>query len=84
MTATIVEDWQDRAACRGPSQTIFFPPTTSERRSEKRMREARAKQICGDCGVQDRCLDYAVSSREQHGVWGGFTEAERRGMLGPR
>ncbi len=70
--------WHTRAACRGPNQIIFFPPARLERRSEKRSREARAKEICESCSVQRDCLEYALSIREPHGIWGGMTENERR------
>lgn len=70
--------WQQGAACRGPNQIIFFPPARLERRSDKRMREARAKEICESCRVQGECRDYALGIREQHGIWGGLTENERR------
>jgi len=73
-------DWQLRAACRGPQAVVFFPPTQPERRDEKHFREERAKSICGDCAVRDDCLEYALSIREQHGIWGGLSEAERRLM----
>jgi WhiB family redox-sensing transcriptional regulator len=73
--------WQQGAACRGPHQAIFFPPPRLERRSEKRIREQRAKEICWACPVRQPCLDYALSIREQHGIWGGLTETERRATL---
>ena len=41
----------------------------------------RAKAICGQCSVMSDCLDYAVSIRERHGVWGGLSEAERRAVI---
>ncbi len=69
--------WQDYAACRGPHHAIFFPPSRLERRSEKRFREQRAKEICSGCVVQSDCLEYALEIREQHGIWGGMTENER-------
>ena len=74
--------WQIRAACRGPNQAIFFPPSQMERRSEKRSRERRAKEICGSCPVQLECRNYAIAIREQHGIWGGLTEGERRTVAG--
>ncbi|HVJ98865.1 MAG TPA: WhiB family transcriptional regulator [Acidimicrobiia bacterium] len=52
-----------------------------ERREERDAREAKAKMICGDCAVQRECLDFALRVREPHGIWGGFTEAERRRQL---
>ncbi len=75
-------NWQKSAACRGPhAQTIFYPPTRSERKDEKAARERHAKAICKSCAVSGDCLEYAVDSREQHGIWGGLTETERRVLL---
>lgn len=76
-----VETWQGEAACRGPEAATFFPPAAGERRNERAEREQRAKQICARCAVRSACLDYAVSIRERHGVWGGLSEAERRQMF---
>ena len=73
-----INDWQVRAACRGPQSAVFFPPSRSERRDDKRRREARAKAICGECRVRSECLAYAVEIREQHGIWGGLRESERK------
>ena len=57
---------------------MFFPPSHFERKDEKEAREAGAKSICAQCGVRRNCLDYAVRIREQHGIWGGLNELERR------
>jgi WhiB family redox-sensing transcriptional regulator len=81
---TASEMWQVRAACRGPRSTVFFPPTSGERRDEREAREARAKVICGACGVRAECLDYALSIREPHGIWGGLNEIERKTKLSAR
>ena len=70
--------WQARAACRGPNTLLFFPPSHFERKDDRESREAKAKAICRSCPVRRECLDYAVSIREQHGIWGGLNEAERR------
>ena len=80
MAVRIVEErtWQHRAACRGPESSLFFPPTYAERRDERDARESRAKAICAICPVRAECLEYAVRVGEQHGIWGGLTEAERR------
>lgn len=73
--------WQQRAACRGPQAQVFFPPSTSERRDEREARERDAKQICAGCRVRSDCLDYALTIREPHGIWGGLTELERRPLI---
>ena len=72
------DSWQVKAACRGPQAAVFFPPPAFERKDEKLEREARAKDICASCAVKADCLDYAISIREPHGIWGGMNEVERR------
>jgi len=73
--------WQERAACRGPESALFFPPSTTERKEDREWRETKAKEICQTCPVQPECLEYALTIREPHGIWGGLTEVERRGLL---
>jgi WhiB family redox-sensing transcriptional regulator len=78
------DEWQIRAACRGPHSEVFYPPTSFERRDEKAAREARAKEICRTCPVKSPCLEYALKIRENHGIWGGLSEAERRNLVAAR
>ena len=79
MSAQRIEDeWQLRAACRGPQSAIFFPPAHFERKDEKSEREMRAEDICTTCSVRRDCLQYAIDIREPHGIWGGLNEAERK------
>ena len=78
------DSWQVKAACRGPQAAVFFPPPAFERKDEKLEREARAKDICASCAVKTDCLDYAISIREPHGIWGGLNEAERKLLMGQR
>jgi WhiB family redox-sensing transcriptional regulator len=75
------EIWQPRAACRGPQAAVFFPPSHFERKDEKLEREARAKDICAQCAVRQPCLEFAVSIKEPHGIWGGLNEIERRQLF---
>lgn len=82
MSSQRAEDlWQDRAACKGPQAAVFFPPPHFERKDEKEAREQRAKGICATCPVRVPCLDYAISIREPHGIWGGLNELERKSLL---
>lgn len=78
------ETWQTRAACRGPQAEVFFPPPQLERKDEKHTREERAKGICATCTVREPCLDYALSIKEPHGIWGGLNESERKQLLATR
>jgi WhiB family redox-sensing transcriptional regulator len=76
-----VPGWQRLAACRGEDSSYYFAPSYFEKRREKLAREAVAKRICAACPVEQVCLDYALGTRETHGVWGGLNETERRAIL---
>ena len=39
-----------------------------------------ARQVCAACPVRQPCLDYAITNRIVHGIWGGLTERERRAL----
>jgi WhiB family redox-sensing transcriptional regulator len=76
--------WQYSAACRGEEADLFFAPNYFERKEEKEAREARAKAVCARCPVRSECLDYALRTREPHGIWGGLNEVERKALLRER
>ena len=46
------QDWQVRAACRGPQIKFSFLHHILKEKSDKRERERRAKLICKTCSVQ--------------------------------
>lgn len=71
-------DWQLAAACRETSSPVFPNPAgEGNHRRACLAREAAAKQLCGQCRVQQTCLQFALQTREPYGVWGGYTPAER-------
>ena len=74
----IDDSWQEKAACRGPHATVFFPPESFERKDQKEDREVRAKDICNQCSVRKACLEMAIRIKEPHGIWGGLNETERK------
>jgi WhiB family redox-sensing transcriptional regulator len=37
-----------------------------------------AKLLCRGCPVQMTCLNYALDTAQDSGIWGGLTETERR------
>ena len=77
----IDDSWQLRGLCRGNHSHLFFPPSTFERKDERERRELRARAICRVCPVMSECLEYAMRIREPYGIWGGFTESERRDLV---
>jgi WhiB family redox-sensing transcriptional regulator len=38
----------------------------------------RARAVCADCGVRKECLEFALTTNQDCGVWGGTSEEERR------
>ena len=41
---------------------------------------ATAKQVCAECDARVECLEYAISTNQDSGIWGGTSEEERRQM----
>lgn len=72
--------WWCSAAC-GPSDwDLFFGGDEDETDPQRERREAEAIVICHRCPVRVPCLDEALSHPAQHGVAGGLTEDERKGL----
>jgi WhiB family transcriptional regulator, redox-sensing transcriptional regulator len=67
-------DWRSRAACLSADPDLFFPISSS---GPGRDQVAKAKAICTGCPVRQECLEYALATRQIHGVWGGTSEEER-------
>ena len=38
----------------------------------------KAKHVCGECPVSTDCLQYALDTNQDSGIWGGTSEEERR------
>ena len=73
-------DWQMRAACRGTDTAVFYHPD-NERGPSRVRREMKAKSVCASCPVAASCLQWALSTREPYGVWGGKSTEEREALL---
>ncbi|WP_328625457.1 WhiB family transcriptional regulator [Streptomyces sp. NBC_00353] len=73
-------DWQHFAACSGMDSSVLFSPS-GERGRRRREREERARRVCDTCVVWQECARMALDTREQYGVWGGLSEADRVRML---
>ena len=65
-----ITSWKEAAACRGMAADVFFPESDEG--------AATAKAICATCPVATECLEFALATRQDDGVWGGLTETERR------
>src|ERR1044072_8127392 len=70
-------DWRDRSACLGEDPELFFPIGNT---GPAILQIEEAKQVCRRCEVRGQCLQWALEAGQDHGVWGGRSEAERRAL----
>jgi WhiB family redox-sensing transcriptional regulator len=67
--------WRVDAACTAVDPDLFFPvgvtgPAVGQ--------IAAAKAVCDGCQVRTECLEFAITTNQEYGVWGGASEEERR------
>jgi len=76
LTLTLASDeWRRNAACRDTDPDLFFPVGTTGPAIEQ---IDSAKAVCRRCDAQAACLEYALATNQDSGVWGGTAEEERR------
>ncbi len=66
--------WMEEAVCGGAETEAFYSDT-------ERFLRRLTEQYCKKCPVMNQCLEYALASEDQFGVWGGTTPRQRREML---
>ncbi|WP_344163711.1 WhiB family transcriptional regulator [Kribbella yunnanensis] len=69
------ESWILAAACRNEDPELFFPIGTT---GPSLLQVEAAKRVCARCPVRPDCLESALGSGQDAGIWGGLTELERR------
>lgn len=62
-------EWTDRAVCKLYPMHVFYPDVPHA--------DQKAKGICEGCSVRKECLDFAIDTRQEHGIWGGMNTRER-------
>ena len=67
--------WRKAASCRDTDPDLFFPVGTTGP-ALAQIESARA--VCRKCPVQAECLEFALSTNQDSGIWGGTSEEERR------
>lgn len=70
-------DWREAARCKEMDPDLFFPVGTT---GSALLQIDAAKSVCRTCSVASNCLEYALESNQEYGIWGGLTEEERRFM----
>jgi WhiB family redox-sensing transcriptional regulator len=70
-------DWVHSARCRDEDPELFFPVGTT---GPAAMQIDAAKLVCLGCDVRLECLEWAMATGQDAGVWGGLSEDERRSL----
>ena len=69
--------WRELSACRQEDPDLFFPLVPA---GPGLVQIERAKAVCARCQVRAECLRFAMETVQDHGVWGGASEDERRAL----
>jgi WhiB family redox-sensing transcriptional regulator len=75
LAALDTERWRERAACREVDPEVFFPVGVT---GAAVAAIAAAKAICRECAARAACLEFALTTNQEYGIWGGASEEERR------
>jgi WhiB family transcriptional regulator, redox-sensing transcriptional regulator len=67
--------WQNQALCRKFPDNDWFPASATSQVV------AELVEVCQRCPAQRSCLAAALAMGEEHGIWGGTTEADRHEAL---
>jgi len=67
--------WRDAGACLGEDPELFHPDGTVGRWVQV---IAEAKAVCNRCPVREQCLEWAIDTRQDCGIFGGLDEYERQ------
>ena len=67
--------WRSEALCRDTDPELFFPIGTT---GGALLQIEQAQAVCRQCPVQADCLEFALATNQEAGIWGGTTEEERR------
>jgi WhiB family redox-sensing transcriptional regulator len=69
------DEWRQAAACRSVDPALFFPIGTTGP-AVSHIQEAKA--VCVTCPAQAPCLEFAMVTNQESGIWGGASEEDRR------
>ena len=66
-------DWEKDAPCKVQGPKRMYPPSDKGQK-------VIAHDVCGGCTARTQCLNLALVTKEEYGVWGGTTEKARDDM----
>ena len=70
-------EWMESALCAQTDPELFFADKGDWNKV------IRAKLVCRQCQVREKCLAWALENNERFGVWGGMTPTQRQALRSP-
>lgn len=67
------DPWMKQAACSGAPEHFFFPGSGGT--------YDKGKAICAGCPVREECLEFAIETPCEDGLYGGLTYKERQALV---
>jgi len=72
-------EWMLRGTCRGMDQTLWFPGRGQQQEAKQ------GKKICWEeCLTRSECLEFAIETIQDNGIWGGMSFKERQAVRSAR
>ncbi|MEV4777484.1 WhiB family transcriptional regulator [Microbacterium sp. LWH12-1.2] len=69
------EPWVRDAACATTDVDLWFPAHGDQPTADK------AKRVCREvCPVREQCLEFALRTRQNSGIWAGYAERTLRSL----
>ena len=69
------DDWRAVAACRDTDPDLFFPVGTTGPAIDQ---IERPRPCAANARRKAPCLEFALTTNQDSGIWGGTSEEERR------
>lgn len=66
------EPWMAGAACATTDPDMWFPLQGDQPTAD------RAKKVCRACPVREQCLEFALRTEQQTGIWAGLSPKSLR------
>lgn len=72
------QEWpfDGRQLCAGVDTELFFPLPGAHTQVDV------ARSWCNRCPIRVECLRWAITTGQQHGIWGGTTIDQRNRIIG--
>ena len=60
--------WRKNALCKDTDPELFFPVGNT---GQALLQITEAKRVCEECTVKQECLEFALETNQDCGIWGG-------------